>query len=324
MRINSIILTTVLLPPVAAATSACTDHTAQPSCGSSDMEFECVATRRPGEVTDTYNIPDFRVSAFRNSQWGSEILMDNVVVTRTGINSWMYSPPVDWPEDESVDFFAVSPASQTITNNQWWYHTFRYENKSSDTDLLVSVNLGVKQQSGRIRLNFRHALAKIQIRLKCSTPGPEVSVTDVELCNITQYGEFYFPSHSTTPDTNRGEIFDCWHTYGKQDDITVFRSVDNSFLDLASDPVTVGPDNLFLIPDSLATFNPGIIWEGTHVHVRYSVNGEQAEARIPLRDSTPESRWLPGRNYRYTIDLIPSTRGIPGYSATPLIICDTR
>lgn len=324
MRINSTILAASLLPLIAAATAGCSEHYVTAPYGSGDVEFECEAERLPGQITDTYNIPDFRVSAFRNHQWGSDILMDNIVVTRTGINSWIYSPPVDWPENESVDFFAVSPASQTITNNQWWHHTFRYENKSSDTDLLVSVNIGVKQQSGRIRLNFRHALAKIQIRLKCSDPDHKVSVSDVELCNITQYGEFYFPSHSTTPDTNRGEIFDCWHTYGKQNDITVFHPVDNSVLDLTSDPVTIGPDNLFLIPDTLSSFNPEIIWEGTHIHMVYSADGIQTEARIPLRDSTPETRWLPGRNYRYTIDVKPFTRTYSDQPQTPVLTCEMK
>lgn len=310
------------LTALVAVLTGCSGTDLPDTGGNERVEFDCTPRLIPGEVTDTYTIPDFRVSAFRNDQWGAVVLMDNVVVTRTGINSWVYSPPVNWPEDQSVDFFAVSPASQTITNNQWWHHTFKYDNAGADTDLLVSVKLGVMQTSGRIKLNFRHALAKVQIRLKCSDTDCNVSVAEVELCNLSQYGEFYYPSATTSPETNQGELFDCWHTYGAHEDIVVFRPADGDAVDLSTEPVTVGPQNMFLIPDSLSVFNHGAIWEGTHVYVRYSIDGNLSEARIPLREATPGFRWLPGRNYRYTLDLKPATRADTHDSAHTAATCD--
>lgn len=256
-------------------------------------------------VTTTYNIPDFRVSAFRNGIWGQELLMDNVVVTRTGINSWIYYPAVEWPDNESVDFFAVSPASMTIQNNQWWFHTFRYDNVNCDTDLLVSVASGVNQSSERLRLNFRHALARVRIMLKCSDSTQKVGVSEVQICNISRFGTFFYPAKTTSADTNTGELFDCWHTYDSHDDITVFKPEVGNFIYLSEKPMDIGPENIFMIPDSLDAMKPDIIWEGCHIMVKYTHNGNEEVARIPIRESTPNNRWEPGKSYRYTIDVKP-------------------
>lgn len=101
-----------LICTIASAAIGCARDESDLAPASGGIRFEASADRmeREGEtsqgndVTTTYTIPDFRVSAFK--QW--ETLMDNVVVTRTGINSWMYSPAVDWPENDSVDFCCQS------------------------------------------------------------------------------------------------------------------------------------------------------------------------------------------------------------------------
>lgn len=300
--------------------AACRQDDPAPPSSSASLQFAADGKEKEGDVTTTYTIPDFRVSAFRNNEWGSALYMDNVVVTRTGINSWIYSPPVNWPEEETVDFFAVSPSSIKIDNNQWWYHTFRYDNREASTDLLISVRLGIYQTSGRIKLNFRHALARVQVRLKSSDTSSLISVSDVGIDNISLHGTFYFPVVTTSPETNRGELFNCWKTYNNQDDIVVFRSEEGNTLVLDENPVVVSPMNLFMLPDSLTVFNPDIIWEGSHIMVNYSEDGERRTARIPIRDATPEHRWLPGQSYRYTVDLAPvSTRAGNEY----VIYCDT-
>lgn len=299
--------------------ASCHSDVPAPPQSSASLQFAADVKEKEGDVTTTYTIPDFRVSAFRNNEWGTALYMDNVVVTRTGINSWIYSPPVDWPEEETVDFFAVSPSSIVIDNNPWWYHTFRYDNSEASTDLLISVRLGIYQTSGRIKLNFRHALSRVQVRLKSSDTSARIHVSDVAIDNISLSGTFYFPVSTTSPETNRGELFDCWKTYNNQDDIIVFSSEDGNSLALDDNPVVVSPVNLFMLPDSLTYFNPDIIWEGSHIRVNYSEEGESRTARIPIREATPEHRWLPGQSYRYTVDLAPTgTRSDNPYQ----IYCD--
>ena len=247
----------------------CTYLDVDMDCCSDKVGFESAMSSQNGDVTTTYTIPDFRVSAFRNHEWGADLLMDNVVVTRTGINSWIYSPPVDWPENESVDFFAVSPASYKINNNQWWYHTLKFVNENYDTDLLISVSKDVEDTSGKIRLNFRHALAKIQFRLKSSDPDAVIDVSDIKLCNVAKHADFFFPDFTTSAGTDQRGISDCWKTYDSQEDVEIFHPEDGSYVTLAQTPVTVGPENLFLLPDSITVLEPGIIWRGTHIQLTY-------------------------------------------------------
>lgn len=294
---------TFLLGIIAVVLEGCSSDEPSQVIADNPVLFESATSESEQDVTTTYDIPAFRVSAFSNNQWGSATLMDNVVVTRTGLNSWIYSPAVEWPEDESVDFFAVSPTSVFIQNNQWWFHTFRYDNTKCDTDLLISVSTGNYQTSQRLKLNFRHALARVQIRLKRSDPNNIVNVTEVEICNVSGSGTFYYPASSTTANTNRGELFDCWRTYNSQDDFVVFRTDEGNSITLSDEPISVGPSNIFMIPDSLTTLHEESIWEGSHIKVEYTVNGQSRTGRYPIQEATPENRWLPGQSYLYTIDL---------------------
>lgn len=318
-----------LICTAASAAIGCARDESDLPPASGGIQFEAMADRmdREGEtshgndVTTTYTIPDFRVSAFK--QW--ETLMDNVVVTRTGINSWIYSPAVDWPENDSVDFFAVSPSSVKINNNQWWYHSFRYVNTDCATDLLISVKRKAVQSDGRIRLNFRHALAKVQVRLKTSDPASEIKVDQVEVRNIHLYGEFYYPQTTTSPDTNKGELFKCWNVYSANEIITLFQASDGNTLDPSGEATIVGPENLFMLPDSLTTLDQQQHWTGTHIYLSYSRNGVANIARIGLRESTPDAKWLPGRCYRYTVDITPAhnlTRGEGKEPENISITCD--
>ena len=58
----------------------------------------------------TRTISEFKVWA-ELDDWTP--IMRDVTVRRTGLNSWRYSPAVDWP-DRPVSFYAVSPASFTM------------------------------------------------------------------------------------------------------------------------------------------------------------------------------------------------------------------
>ena len=300
---------------VSAAIGCARDESDFPPA-SEGIRFEATADRigsegessQGNDVTTTYTIPDFRVSAFK--QW--ETLMDNVVVTRTGINSWMYSPAVDWPENDSVDFFAVSPSSVKINNNQWWYRSFRYVNTDYATDLLISVKSKAVQSDGRIRLNFRHALARVQVRLKTSDTSSVIKVDQIDVRNIQKYGEFHYPMQTTSPETNRGELFKCWNVYSANEAITLFQASDGNTLDPSGEVIIVGPENLFMLPDSLTTLDQQQHWTGTHIYLSYTRDRVANVSRIGLRESTPDAKWLPGRSYRYTVDITPAqnmTRG---------------
>lgn len=299
----------IMILSVVFVTGACSDD--EPVFSEHSIEtfsFDAAAPEieQQGGVTTTYTIPDFRVSAYRNDTWGSQLIMDNVVVTRTGVNSWTYSPPVNWPEDGSVDFFAISPSSLRIVNNQWWFHTIMYHSKDARTDMLVAVKRDVWQSSGRIKLNFRHALAKIDVKLKCSDPTVKVGVSDVTICNVDTIGEFKFPAVTTSPDTNNGELFGYWKVYSSHHEVKVFSAGGGNRIMLSETPVEVTPEKLFMIPINLVDKGEfGEYHDGTIIKIVYAARGKDYEAKVLLYDATPDHRWIPGRSYDYIIDVLP-------------------
>lgn len=289
---------------LAVALASCsTDEPSIPS-PPEGMDFE--AEQERATPTTTLTIPDFKVTAYKQGQWGPEMLMNNVTVTRTGLNSWVYAPAVDWPQDEAVDFFAVSPAWVTMNSNSWWEHVVPYDAKDISVDLLAAVRMDVNQSSGKLKLNFRHTLARVDVSLLSSSAGTEAPrVTGVYLCNVADFGNFIFPHITTSPETNRGELADCWQVYNTTSTIfTVFEATDGGYLALSETPQLVSGGDLFFIPVRLGSFDPSMIWQGAHIRIDYQdASGQTVTARVGIGDSTPDERWLPGRSYSYTVDV---------------------
>lgn len=330
MKPTSLLMMTTL----ALAAAGCS--TDEPSAVPATQALDFDAEAEPRGPTTTLNIPEFKVTAYKLGQWGHEMLMNNVTVTRMGLNSWTYSPPVDWPAGESVDFFAVSPAWVTMNNNSWWEHMIPFSARDEvNTDLLVAVRTDVQQTSGRLKLNFRHAMARVTIRLRCTLPGLTAKVKAVSLANYADYGNFEFPHVTTAPDTNNGELYDCWHVYNTTSTyVELWRAADG-YLALTPDPVEVCADNYF-IPFTLKSLRDHEAWDATLFEVLYQVVDTETgalvwpeedvyrTATIEMASATPDSRWVPGNSYTYTIDV-----GLPAghsRSAEPTVMtaaCET-
>lgn len=301
--------------------------------------------------TTTLNIGEFKVTAYAKDRWGQDsMIMDNVVVTRTGPNSWTYDQPVRWPSTP-VDFFAVSPASVQMINNQWWEHRAKFTWQDGGTDFLVCVRMGVRQGEGNIKLNFRHALAQLKINLRTGFTAAddyEVRIGLVRLADFPDYGEFTFPKVTTGPDTNRGELFDCWnlynhtgvrHTYFQASDPGGYLTVPAGGLDLV--------EGSYFIPFNLTQLEGGgTYYTGTRLEVACKIvsrsdgrvlwpDGSEDYgdrwgdgyylSRLSLYGSTPSHRWVPGRSYTYNVNFtlptqaakIPPDRINPSTASSP-------
>lgn len=278
------------------------------------------------EVT-THTIADFSLTAYTNSADGQyRQIMDNVTVTRTGLNSWTYSPLVEWP-GTPVDFFAVSPASIGIVNNQWWYHIVNFSDPDAATDLLVAVNMGVTQNSGRVRLNFRHALAQVNVSLRTSRPDVVVEVRRVSIKDVAVVGMFHYPAVTTTPSGNDGSLFSCWKSYNMSNtDLKLFHALTaTQAIVPTSVPRPVSEEGNFTIPVEFSPLQMDSYIHGSRLEllVRFAdratghtlwpnadtpqiLRGEVPNcglACFSLQDATPEARWYPGVDYNYSIDI---------------------
>lgn len=320
MILSRLYFVLLLLPAVLCSGGCSDDDIQQPEQHSSVLEFEA-ETQQRGPTT-TLTIPDFKVTAYRQSEWGPEILMDNVTVTRMGLNSWVYSPPVEWPSGQKVDFYAVSPSWIKMNNNSWWEHIIPFsESEGVSTDLLIAVKKDAEETSGRLKLNFRHALARVVVKLRCVLPGLTVRVKSVALCNFADFGNFRFPHATTSPSTDNGDLYDCWQIYNTTGTyMEIFRATDG-YIGINEEAQTVCED-LYFLPFQMKSLSNSASWEASLIEITYQVidtetgrtlwpeEGLYRAAEIDIATATPEMRWVPGRSYEYIIDVgVPATRG---------------
>lgn len=288
----------------------------------------------PTRPTTTFNIRNFKITAYSPNEWGQDTLvMDNTEVFRTGNNSWTYAPEEHWP-DKPVDFYAVSPVEISMNNNRWWIHLvdFNWDTWQGDMDFLVAVRKNVTQTSGRLKLNFRHALARILVGIKTDLDPKkyEVRVAEVTLNGFAKSARFIFPEFTTTMDQNVGDLFPFWTSWNTTATVTALFSQpqEQGYLTVSAEPWATMPQGKYFIPIELERMHTQNLdyYEGTRLEVAYKVVDLQSGAtvwptahtyrgdlwrqdksygigRISLRDATPGHRWLPGHAYAYTVSL---------------------
>ena len=316
-----------------AACSAESDNTDEPRMPEGgEIAF---TPSRSDQPTTTLTIPNFKVTAFKRSPWGrGEKIMDNVNVIRTGLNRWEYSPAVEWPT-EPVDFYAVSPMEVKL-NDEWasfsvdWNHTEGGNGSffnSSTTDLLVAVRIGADQSTGRIRLNFRHALARISLGLRTNpVEGQAVRVRRISFEGRSE-GKLYLPNETTSRDTFDGSLIDNWQIWNSRtSSLTLFEAFDD-YVTLTAAPVVFTSEGRYIIPSHLKpihasgdvtgerfdvvyqivdTTTGGILWpnESTDpVDLLDPHSREWGVGRFGLYGSVKDNTLYPGYNYRFTITI---------------------
>lgn len=280
------------------------------------------------DLITTENIRDFNVCAYSPDNPAS-LLMDNVTVHRVGPNSWFYSPLVEWPVSP-VNFLAVSPATFKITTNHWWWHVINFKaNGEARTDMVVAVRNGAVQSDGRIRLNFRHAMARVHLDIAADIPSSSVVLKGIDMFTVDNGGDFLLPRESTYPKDSIGQLDNCWAPWTQDQTnqtIPYFRASDGEELTLSSTPVD--PANLgnhFYVPFNFIplTVNNEHIY-GTAIRlICRIVNAATGEKLWPndktdykliatadkeygyiffaLYDVQGHRRWRPGHDYTYHV-----------------------
>lgn len=270
-------------------------------------------------ATTTLTITEFRISAF--SGW--DMLMDNTEVHRTGLNSWQYSPAVEWP-GTPVNFYAVSPAWIKLAVNPW--EKYFEVTDPGLIDVLASTRLGVTQESGRLKLNFAHAMSRVAVRLFTSRTDVEVSVRSVSINDIADFGRFHFPSFSTVASADREDITSCWAIYNSTGPYrTIFDEESGCVLEPSPQEMCSTGIRYFL-PIKFEDMVTGDYTHGSHIRIvcrltdpatglvtwpdastpkwqLWADDPSWGVVYVSLADNTPDSRWLAGREYVYTIDV---------------------
>ncbi len=291
------------------ATTACkSDQADEPS-----PYITFYAESERGIIT-TENISEFSVSAYT----GHTPIMDHVTVVRTGSNSWHYSPAVMWPETP-VNFYAVSPADTPLEINTSWENTIRIVRLDGKRDILVSTCLDAIQTSTRLRLNFRHILSCVSVRIRSGNPDSRIILKKVSVKGFPTNGHYYLPKTTTRPDNDAAGTWSAW---GADADYTLFEA-SPEHLSLTGSYTDIGGVNFF-IPSELGPIEGN--WGGARIEVAYRVvdpatgaviwpdattpydqlfTGDRsyAAALYWLGEGIADHRWLPSRKYLYSLTL---------------------
>lgn len=294
----------------------------------------------PEGVTTTLNIKEFKVTAVTRNQYSTVKILDDVIVTRKGINSWTYPDKVEWPE-YPVDFYEVSPVD--VKWEVFWWHKgvaiYGWENTGT-TDLVVGAQYGAVSRPGPIKVNLRHALASVDVSLRTDIPDRySMTVKRAYIMEVNSGGNYNWPTQTTdqqspydvgTPEVS-GDWYQVWTgNHNNVYNLQGYPEEDYKGTELKpSDIYTPLDQHLvrFMVPGSLIKSNyTGSEWRGSNIMIVYRITdrntGEtiwptastSASLRAPkdsgwalacygLYDVTPDHKWLAGINYRYRLTL---------------------
>lgn len=154
---------------------------------------------RAGDIT-TNTLRSFNVYAYTGTDEAPVLFMDNVEVTKTGTNTWTYSPVKYWPASQAVDFYAFAPSKWLGTATP--LQPVAYDAYPGTEDIIYAVSPDLRGNTGmanaQVVFNFRHALSKVTIKMSSSNADLQVKVSNVAMANIMTKGNFHFPTESTS------------------------------------------------------------------------------------------------------------------------------
>lgn len=287
------------------------------------IRFNAVVANRSRAVpTTTSSIKEFTVYAFTQNS----MLMNGVQVTREG-GQWVYSPQAYWPTSP-VNFYAYSPEinnSPNITGGEGG-NIPGYLNDGT-VDLLYSTKIGVSQHSAPVNLNFRHAMANVNVLLSSTNTRIQVKVSHVLVNNVYIKGTFDFPQQST--DASSPGVTGTWSMLQNLDRMLFFYALSpDDEVTLTSLPTNYAIGNLnvgFVIPQPLIDVSlENGVYAGSYIAVECEIFDTATGAKLWPNSNTPDymlvdqtelgrivypvvspnvTEWLPGHAYNYNITI---------------------
>lgn len=182
------------------------------------------ASRADVTTTTTINVDGskFHVWAY----YGDAEFMDGLA-TKSG-DVWTYQTPKYWPNEGTVDFYAVHPTSiedlATVSATSQTVNNFIVESEVAEQlDFIYAINLDEKKQDSAVPMNFRHALSQIVFAAKSgANSNLSVTIDGVSVHNIYGQGDYTFPELETikqldkdeNAETENSDVVGIQDTYG--------------------------------------------------------------------------------------------------------------
>lgn len=297
----------VLLASACLAASACShDRTLQENLGPEVAYRVSLGYSSRANTVSITNMNQFKVTAIGNSQ---TYFSEEVTSPDNGA-SWNMSKTYYWPMF-SLEFFAFSPSSLNATVNASSQSiVFSPESTvANQKDMVISYASGSKTLSqGGVALNFKHALAQIEIQAKNTNPDLQIEVTGVKISNVKSSGTFTFPRTETSAAYTLQQ--NAWSNLSGNSEY-VISGAPTVTLSAAEESIMFGDNNFLMLPQQLTPWVPtsGNSSSGTYIGVYccikdiqggstqlYPASGQYAYAQIPIN-----TNWEPGYHYIYTL-----------------------
>ena len=285
-------------------------------------------------VTTTSTIDEFNVWGFTDA---GQALMNDVKVTGSNAAGWSYgTDAIFWPNEGSVDFYAVSPkdcgGTVKVTSGSQIIENFTVKTEAADQkDLLYALTPDQTKDGhadgSKVQLNFRHALSQIVFQAKNTNKNLSVDIDGVRIAKVVSGGTLTFPTLqtspnlTTTPGNTETETDDSWGEWALSNKKGFFAAGIQTTTDITPSKnvvnLTKNDGALLLMPQTLEGWDisgengaSGAEDRGAYFLVSckiYNVQGgdevlawpkkdEYREVAIPVTDIT----WKQGKKYVYT------------------------
>ena len=261
---------TLLFAGMAALLASCANQETVEVAQSNAIGFNAYVGKATRADMTASTLNEFNVYGY----YGTETeVFDGVKVTNTS-GSWVAEETAYWVANQTYNFAAVAPSSIEASFSANGLVLTDYTPSGGD-DLIVAVSNPITAQktgNDAVQLNFKHALAKVQLKLE-NVGDQEVST--VKLNDVINKG-------SLTATNETGVVLE-WEP----------SSETNSY----NFTLTSNSGALYVIPQELTS----------DVTVTLTVDGDSKEFLVKQANV---GEWETGHVYTYTIDLTPDQEEI--------------
>lgn len=287
--------------------AACTKDTVKDVNTGKSIDFRAALDTKGSEVT-TSNLTGFYVTSLTEN---GAVYFTDESFTKNG-DYFESATKYYWPAEESLNFFAYSPAASVlgenvaVTVNSAAKTLTGYvpsSDISSQLDIVIAKATGNKagNENTGVFLNFLHQLSQVEVRALNENAGFNYSVKGIKIMNVASGGDLDFSvTTSWTPSS----------------EITNYVVEHATAITLGTESVSLMPaedDNAMLIPQTTAAWdiengddtNTG---KGSYLAVNVQVTTKDGSVVFPSSGdygwvAYPVAfEWNPGYKYIYTLN----------------------
>jgi len=325
------------LPMVAIMMAACSSNeTIEVNENKGDLiSFRPIVkgVTRAADANLSTDAASFNVEAF-NTGTTSSPYFSNVTFTKSG-DTFTSATKYYWPTN-NLDFYAYSPISsgQFVKTD---YKTFTITPSATVSEqvdfIYANTNDKGKGSTGEVTtLNFRHAGAKIVVKVKNSAPNLKFEISGWKLGYLDNSATFTYGDATTDTKDGAQLAFSDWSENTTQSAANTYSTTFTAnpiaaaqstayFLEKNGTPSTTTTDedlNMILIPQTLtaATAYASAATDakpnGSYIALKMVIKNNTTAGET-VADATTDGKWAmwpiggynwePGKKYTYTIDL---------------------